>query len=282
MVLNLRNFCRKTTGRKFSNEYAPISNFPMFLINRRLVMQKILALWATPRSTSTAFEWMMRMRGDFYCLHEPFGEPWYFGEDARWPRATSTTKRIEGVSFNKSWLEILKLAAERAVFMKDFPHYINHMWTDDFLENFQHSFLIRDPAKVTTSMYKHWPDFVLEETAIPEQRQLFDRIADQLGHAPIVIDSDDLLESPFAMVERYCDGLGIEYIESALSWQPGDRQEVSWYDGGSWHQNLKGSIGLEAQPRSYVDISDAPNTVQEIYQSCLPHYQHMHQYRLAP
>ncbi|MCP4301768.1 MAG: sulfotransferase family protein, partial [Gammaproteobacteria bacterium] len=48
-------------------------------------MHKILALWATPRSTSTAFEWMMRMRGDMTCFHEPFGEAWYQGEDARWP-----------------------------------------------------------------------------------------------------------------------------------------------------------------------------------------------------
>ena len=43
-------------------------------------MHKILALWAVPRSTSTAFEWMMRQRGDLDCLHEPFGEAWYQGE----------------------------------------------------------------------------------------------------------------------------------------------------------------------------------------------------------
>jgi hypothetical protein len=27
-------------------------------------------LWATPRSTSTAFEWMMRMRGDMACSRD--------------------------------------------------------------------------------------------------------------------------------------------------------------------------------------------------------------------
>ena len=49
-------------------------------------MTPILALWAVPRSTSTAFEWMMRQRGDFECVHEPFGEAWYFGTDRRTPR----------------------------------------------------------------------------------------------------------------------------------------------------------------------------------------------------
>ena len=49
-------------------------------------MNKIIALWSTPRSTSTAFEWMMRQRGDLYCMHEPFGEAWYQGEEPLCPR----------------------------------------------------------------------------------------------------------------------------------------------------------------------------------------------------
>ena len=42
-------------------------------------MNPVYVLWATPRSTSTAFEWMMRTRGDMACFHEPFGEAWYQG-----------------------------------------------------------------------------------------------------------------------------------------------------------------------------------------------------------
>ena len=49
-------------------------------------MHKIVVLWAVPRSTSTAFEWMMRQRGDLTCFHEPFGEAWYQGEAPLWPR----------------------------------------------------------------------------------------------------------------------------------------------------------------------------------------------------
>ena len=74
-------------------------------------------------------------------------------------------------------------------------------------------------------MYKHWPDFVLGETAYPEIRQLFDRLADQAGAAPPVIDSDDLLDAPHALVEAYCGGVGIPFIASALSWEPGERAE---------------------------------------------------------
>jgi hypothetical protein len=243
-------------------------------------MKKILALWATPRSTSTAFEWMMRMRGDMTCFHEPFGEPWYRGDDARWPRLEVDSPRIKGLTSGAVWQDLKKTAKTETVFSKDFPHYIEHMWTDKFLSHFNHSFLIRDPAKVTTSMYKHWPEFVLKEIAFVEQRQLFDRLWDQTGTPPPVIDSDDLLENPHGIVEAYCHAIGIPFIESALSWEPGDRDEVSWYDGGSWHSNLRDSDGLKPQPRSAIDISDAPDHVKQMYDACLPHYDHLYANRL--
>jgi len=244
-------------------------------------MHEILVLWATPRSTSTAFEWMMRMRGDMTCFHEPFGEAWYQGEDARWPRIKPDTPRTEGLTFDSVWQQLKIAASKGPTFSKDFPHYIEHLWSDEFLDHFNHSFLIRDPAKVATSMYNHWPDFVLKEIAFIEQRTLFDRIAEKQGTPPPVIDSDDLLENPYGIVEAYCKAVGISYIEEALSWEPGQRDEVSWYDGGSWHANLRDSTGLEAQPRQYIDISEAPERVREIYETVLPHYLHLHQYRIT-
>jgi len=243
-------------------------------------MHKILALWATPRSTSTAFEWMMRMRGDMACFHEPFGEAWYQGEDARWPRIAHDSPRIAGLTFASVWQTLQDAASRGPVFSKDFPHYIEHLWTVEFLAHFNHSFLIRDPAKVATSMYKHWPDFVLKEIAILEQRELFDRLSEKTGAPPPVIDSDDLLEDPHGIVEKYCDAVGIDFIPKALDWKPGDRQEVSWYDGGSWHENLRNSDGLKPQPRRYIDISDAPDRVKEMYEIVLPHYEAMHKFRL--
>lgn len=245
-------------------------------------MHKILALWATPRSTSTAFEWMMRMRGDMTCFHEPFGEPWYFGEAPRWPRAKPDSPRKPGVTFDNTWNELKHAAELGPVFSKEFPHYIEHLWSREFFDHFNHSFLIRDPAKVATSMYKHWPDFDLKEIAFVEQRALFDRLCDHLGKPPPVVDSDDLLENPTAIVEAYCQAVDIPFIAGALSWEPGARDEVSWYDGGSWHANLRGSDGLKAQPRRYIDIADAPDRLKEIYDICLPHYRHLYGHRLSP
>ena len=71
-------------------------------------MNKILVLWATPRSTSTAFEWMMRQRGDMECFHEPFGEAWYQGENPLWPRVQENSLRILGLSLEGVFTKLKK------------------------------------------------------------------------------------------------------------------------------------------------------------------------------
>jgi len=241
----------------------------------------ILALWAVPRSTSTAFEWMMRQRGDMTCLHEPYGEAWYQGEAPLWPRVTDDSVRTPGLALNSVTLRLMQLREEGAVFIKDFPHYIEHLWDEQLLSMFNHSFLIRHPAKTITSMYSKWPDFHPKETGFEEQRRLFDRLADAHAAPPPLIDSDDLLENPQAIVSRWCEAVGIAFVESALHWQPGSRDEVSWWDGGSFHANLRDSDGLKPQQRQYVEIKDVPARVRKIYDSCLPHYEYLYRFRLS-
>ena len=245
-------------------------------------MHKIVALWAVPRSTSTAFEWMMRQRGDLDCLHEPFGEAWYQGEDPFWPRFREGDKTTPGLTLESVWEDIQTRAQSGPVFLKDFPHYINHMWTPEFLAQFTHAFLIRDPAKTITSIHAKWPDYDETELGFPEQRALFDLLTALHGTPPPVIDSDDLLENPHAKVERFCAAVDIPFLEHALSWEPGgDPSEHSWWDGGSFHHNLAKSTGLTPQPRRYVDLADAPARVKMSHKRMKPHYDHLYQHRIT-
>lgn len=244
-------------------------------------MKQIIALWAIPRSTSTAFEWMMRQRGDFECLHEPFGEAWYQGEDPLWPRFKDGDKTTAGLTLESVWDHIQARARKNPVFLKDFPHYINHIWTPEFLSHFTHTFLIRDPVKTLSSIYDKWPDFDDAEVGFPEQRALFDLLWALNGSPPTVIDSDDLLENPAAMVEVFCDSVGIPFLPDALHWKAGgDSAAHSWWDGGSFHHNLANSTGLKPQPRGYVEVAHAPDRVQRVHRRMRPHYERLYAHRL--
>ena len=244
-------------------------------------MHKILALWAVPRSTSTAFEWMMRQRGDMDCLHEPFGEAWYQGEDPLWPRFKAGSTTTPGLTLESVWADIRARAGKGPVFIKDFPHYLNHMWDAEFLSHFTHAFLIRDPAKTITSIYDKWPDFDELEVGFPEQRALFDLLTALHGAPPPVVDSDDLLEDPRGMTAAFCGAVGIPFIEAALTWEAGgDPSAHSWWDSGSFHANLAKSTGLVPQERSYVDLADAPERVRRVHRRMRPHYDHLRKHRL--
>lgn len=129
-------------------------------------------------------------------------------------------------------------------------------------------------------MYAKWPDFHEKEVGYVELKQLFDIVADRTGSPPPLIDSDDMLENPHDIIEKWANAVGIPHMPESLSWEPGARDEVSWWDGGSFHTNLRNSDGLKPQERKYVDINDAPDRVKEIYDKVMPIYEYLHSHRL--
>lgn len=241
---------------------------------------RILILWATPRSTSTAFEWMMRMRGDFVCLHEPFGPAYYRGEDRRTTRPEENPLD-PGRTYASTWREIRDVQREGRVFSKDFPNYIMHMADGEFLDHFQHTFLIRDPAKALASMYDQWDEFTMDEASFEDLHAMFDLVVDRYGEIPPVIDSDDLLEDTPGIVKAYCEAAEIDFIPEALEWEEGERDEVTWY-GGTWHDKLQSSTGLQRQQTKYkARVEDVP-FLQEMYTLCAPHYDALAAHKLSP
>ncbi|MEM8952010.1 MAG: sulfotransferase family protein [Pseudomonadota bacterium] len=248
----------------------------------------IYFLWATPRSTSTAFEWMMRQRGDLTCFHEPFGMAWYQGPEARAPRLATPERQRPEATFTKIWNDILEAAETRPVFVKDMPHHTDHMWDDTFLSRIDHSFLIRDPAKVLASLHRSYQKagmnegFEAHEISFGAQQSLFELLQTRTGQTPPVLDSDDLLETPEAMVRIYCEAIGIPFIAEALSWEPGARDEVLWYDSNDdiWHASLRDSDGLKPTPRKSANPGELPESVAGHYETFMVHYNALHAHRL--
>lgn len=254
-------------------------------------MHKIIALWATPRSTSTAFEWAMKNRGDMPCFHEPYNEAFYWGEDRRHDRYFKTDEIAQptaGLTFESVHRELTELAKDGPVFVKDFGYSIMHLADDDFLDGFQHTFLIRNPEKVLTSMHSRWPDIEIGEIGFEELHRLFNTIAERTGVTPAVIDSDELLARPDDMMAAYCEVVGIPFIAEALNWEDqkekNQDRDVTWNDDRhGFHDSLKASTGLAPQKRDYPPI-DSDDRLKAMYDESLPHYLALyeHRLRLAP
>lgn len=245
-------------------------------------MNKILALWATPRSTSTAFERVMSNRGDMSCHHEPYNHAYYYGFDRRNNRyfiADPALSESPELTIDSVHRRLIADARKGPVFVKDFAYSIMHMADKSFLDAFRHSFLIRDPEKVLTSMHSRWPDITLAEIGFEDLYTLYNRIADREGKAPVVIDSDELMEAPEAGMAAYCAAIGIEFIPAAMQWESRGENPTWNEDEHGFHDSLKASTGLQKQKRDYPPLDSSADMLR-LYQSCKPFYDAMFEQRL--
>lgn len=250
-------------------------------------MNKILALWATPRSTSTAFEWAMKNRGDMTCFHEPYNEAYYYGEGRRNDRYFNADPELTatpGLTIDSVHQKLLDLNKRERVFIKDFAYSIMHIADDAFLEAHLHTFLIRNPEKVLTSMHARWPDITLAEIGFEDLHTLFKRVSDRTGTTPVVLDSDELLERPQQGMMAFCDAVGIPFIPEALSWERAHSQDSdsnpTWNtDEHGFHDRLKASNGLAKQNRDYPPLDSDPDMMR-LHRASRPHYDALFMHRI--
>lgn len=213
------------------------------------------------------------------CLHEPFGPAYYRGADRRTTRPDENELEPDR-TYNSTWGEIQGARRFGRVFSKDFPNYIMHLVDPDFLDAFQHTFLIRDPAKALASMYNQWDEFTMDEAGYEALHEMFRIVSDRYGTVPPIIDSDDLLDDTPGVVRAYCEAVGLEFKPEAMEWDEGDRNEVRWY-GGGWHDSLQASTGLSRQQTQYkATIADVP-FLQDMYARCQPLYDELHSHRMT-
>ena len=157
------------------------------------------------------------------------------------------------------------------------------------LQRFQHTFLIRTPAKSIPSYYKCTQEqaagfsfFDPAEAGYAELKLLYDWIADPTStfHTPTddkryaayavqkqampppLVDASTLLENPGATLEQYCKALGVPFTESMLSWDPGAVD--IWAKWGSYHAAAEDSSGFrKTKEEPPKDLSQHPQVVQD-------------------
>lgn len=226
--------------------------------------EKPIALWAVPRSISTAFERVFVERDDFEVLHEPFSASYYYGEDRVSDRFADAEPKAE---YNhENVLEDVLRPREKRAFVKDMAYHARSLFGPEFASSFANTFIVRDPKYVLVSLYKMWPDFTLEETGYEQIYRLF-RLAQDAGQEAIVVDAMTFSENPAGVLASYCERLQIPFRSGSLTWEP--REVRRWEDWEGWHEEAQESSGIKRAERRDPEL---PEELQEAYEHCLPYY----------
>ena len=225
---------------------------------------KPVALWAVPRSISTAFERVFVERDDFEVLHEPFSASYYRGPDRLSYRYADEEAGPEN-SYENVLGEVLR-PREKRVFLKDMAYHAKGLMGPDLASRFVNTFIIRDPKYVVASLHKMWPDFTLEETGFEQAYELF-RYATRTGQKPIVVDAMTFSENPAGVLAAYCERVGVSFRPDSLSWE--QREVRRWDDWSGWHERAQGSTSVEAAERRDPVLTGRQ---REAYERCLPYY----------
>jgi hypothetical protein len=235
---------------------------------------KPIALWAVPRSLSTAFERVFVERDDLEVLHEPFSASYYYGEDRLSNRYSDVEPEAE-YNYDRILADILKPRQKR-VFLKDMAYHAKGVMGPEFISNFVNTFILRDPKYVLSSLYKMWPDFTLEETGYEELYWAF-RYATEAGEDPVVVDAMTFSENPVGILSVYCERVGLPFRPDALSWEPEEVEE--WKNWEGWHEAAQQSTGIERAERRDPAL---PQELQEAYEHCLPYYFTLAAHTISP
>jgi Sulfotransferase domain len=235
---------------------------------------KPIALWAVPRSLSTAFERVFVEREDLEVLHEPFSAAYYYGEDRLSDRYSDVEPEAE-YNYDNVLRDILA-PREKRVFLKDMAYQAKGVMGPEFISNFVNTFIVRDPKYVLSSLYKMWPDFTLEEAGYEDLYWAF-KYATEAGEDPVVVDAMTFSENPASILATYCDRVGLPFRPEALSWQPGEVEEWTGWEG--WHEAAEQSTGIERAERRDPVL---PEELNETYEHCLPYYYTLAAHTISP
>lgn len=237
-----------------------------------------IAMWSGPRNLSTAMMRSFGSRADTFVSDEPFYGCFLDTTGAAHPMRDETIAAMDC-----DWPSVM------ASLRGDPPDgspvwYQKHMWHHmagpigygDFT-GFSHAFLIREPERMIASYLRKREAAAFEDFGLERQAEFFDREADRLGHAPPVIDANDVLADPEAVLSELCDAVGIPWDPAMLSWAPGRREtDGAW--APHWYGAVERSTGFGPPETEAVDL---PDEARRLADRCRPYYDRLAAYRIS-
>ncbi|MEQ1754532.1 MAG: HAD family hydrolase [Micropepsaceae bacterium] len=205
-----------------------------------------IAMWSGPRNISTAMMRSFENRPDTAVVDEPFYAVYLKATGAAHPLRNEVL-----ASQPLDWREVVRALegpvpkGRRVFYQKHMTHHMLREIGRDWIQGMRNAFLIRAPEDVLLSYAEVRGTATPEEIGVPQQRELFDREADRLGHAPPVIDTKDVLRDPKSVLSALCKALGIPFSERMLNW-PAGRRDSDGVWAPAWYGSVEKSTGFVA------------------------------------
>jgi hypothetical protein len=236
-------------------------------------------MWSGPRNISTTLMRSWGARPDTFVCDEPLYAHYLLVSGAPHPGREQV---IAG--YETDWRRVAQwltgpVPGSRHIFYQ--KHMAKHLLPDvgrDWLDALTHAFLIRDPAGMLASFARVIPNATLEDTGLPLQCELFDRVAQRSGRAPPVIDSRDVLQDPPGVLAQLCAALGVPYLEAMLHWPPG-RRDTDGVWAPHWYAAVEASTGFAPPP---PPAAGPPPALARLCEQCLPWYERLAAHRIRP
>ncbi len=206
-----------------------------------------IAMWSGPRNLSTAMMYAFAARGDCAVVDEPFYGAYLKatgiaasdggrGDCLAEPRPRCRSRPPASGQFRK---------AEPLFYQKHMTLHMIPTFPRGFMRGLTNVFLIRHPARVVASYAKKREAPTLADIGFVQQAELFDEVADWLGHAPPVIDSADIRANPAGALSGLCRGTWHPlHRHACCTGPPGPRP----YDGvwaPHWYNAVHKSTGFD-------------------------------------
>ncbi len=235
-----------------------------------------IAMWSGPRNISTAMMYAFGNRADCTAWDEPFYafSLVHHGNDHPMREAI--------IAANESdWDRLVAKCtgpAERPFFyQKHMTHHMLAGYDRSWILNLTNAFLIRAPERVLASYTRKWSEVSLRDIGFVEQAEIFESVAQKLGHAPPVIDAEDVLADPRRILEALCQTCGIAFDAAMLSWPKGPKP----FDGvwaPHWYNAVWESTGF-AKPEA--PVQPLPDKLARIADAARPLYERLARHRIS-
>ena len=239
-----------------------------------------IAMWSGPRNISSAMMRSFGARPDAAVVDEPFYAAYLAASGSLHPMRAEVL-----ASQPNDWREVVTTllgpvpGSKPIWYQKHMTHHMLGNIGREWMRHMRNAFLIRDPQAVLGSYVRiqerSEPD--LADIGIVQQRELFEREADRLGAAPLVIEGADVLADPPRMLARLCAALGIPFTSAMLSW-PSGRRDTDGVWAPAWYESVERSTGFTA-PANHPAVT-LPDRLQRIADEARPHYEALARYRL--